>query len=517
MEPDSPQSGFRFEDPYQREVYEKLSRHVSPGVARFWEDACALMKQEPKLGSTTHLVAHLLREIESALRDVLLEPSRDYFVEGSGRKRHEPEVRAILKGLGISEDNSAARLWLTLADDKSETTLSKYTHRPGLEQPRPVDDRFVRFFGEMTGFFGYVLRCFENNWLMVFSKVLDRLLDHDEPTRDDIATLKDKVPQNAVALGYFFSRLNSAKWIEPLTDTGFFASPPMPVSEGDLVRFPPWPPGPYLVRMAVVDAEAVTSVIRALPETENYVVHWHVLDAALAMPASCAAEIADQVRRAVRSRHSLGIGQEARKLVEQLVEGREVDAALGIAEAMLDLSGDDEEKKRAIKGYDTQVRHEYEEALRAFAPMLAKAAGVRWVRFLAHCLTDAIRLDREGESESREDGSSVWCRAIEQNEHPVHGPKVLLLSALRQAAEAVIRERPEEASQVFEAVREGCYKIFGRLELHLLRLFPEGREKRIREILSSREEYEQCSHEYRMLLAEHFRHQPDENQRQYLA
>ena len=68
---EAPINLFRFEDPRQKRIYEKLLRLVGPGAASFYQDACRLMEIKPALETTTHLVAHSLREIESALRDVL--------------------------------------------------------------------------------------------------------------------------------------------------------------------------------------------------------------------------------------------------------------------------------------------------------------------------------------------------------------------------------------------------------------------------------------------------------------
>jgi hypothetical protein len=42
-----------------------------PATAAFYADACQLVAHDPQLATTTHLVGHLLRELESALRDVL--------------------------------------------------------------------------------------------------------------------------------------------------------------------------------------------------------------------------------------------------------------------------------------------------------------------------------------------------------------------------------------------------------------------------------------------------------------
>jgi len=71
MEPEqSKPSPFRFTDPRQERIYRRL-RDIGPGPAAFYRDACQLMESSAGLASTTHIIAHLLREVESALRDVL--------------------------------------------------------------------------------------------------------------------------------------------------------------------------------------------------------------------------------------------------------------------------------------------------------------------------------------------------------------------------------------------------------------------------------------------------------------
>jgi hypothetical protein len=69
---------YRLSDPRQTRTYERLARLVGPGPAAFFLDTCRLMDEGRPFRSTTHLVAHLLREIESALRDVL-EPISRYL------------------------------------------------------------------------------------------------------------------------------------------------------------------------------------------------------------------------------------------------------------------------------------------------------------------------------------------------------------------------------------------------------------------------------------------------------
>lgn len=57
--------------PRQARVAQRLLAQVGPGPARFFRDACELVAQGPALPSVTHLVAHLLREVESAVRSIL--------------------------------------------------------------------------------------------------------------------------------------------------------------------------------------------------------------------------------------------------------------------------------------------------------------------------------------------------------------------------------------------------------------------------------------------------------------
>src|SRR5581483_4263814 len=69
--PDSQPSAFRFDDPRQARIYERLARLVGSGPAAFFRDGCRIMQNPSAFESTTHVVSHLLREIESALRDVV--------------------------------------------------------------------------------------------------------------------------------------------------------------------------------------------------------------------------------------------------------------------------------------------------------------------------------------------------------------------------------------------------------------------------------------------------------------
>src|SRR5207245_8360237 len=67
----SDEKDFRFTDPRQERIYRRL-RLIGPGPAAFYRDACRLMNQSFSFETTANFVAHSLREIESAIRAVLL-------------------------------------------------------------------------------------------------------------------------------------------------------------------------------------------------------------------------------------------------------------------------------------------------------------------------------------------------------------------------------------------------------------------------------------------------------------
>lgn len=96
---------FRFADPRQERIHGRLQL-VGPGAAGFFRDACALMEAESWLVSTTHLVSHLLHEVESSLRAVLesVAPGAR-FEKRKGEDTHTAQIRAVLQGLEIPEDD----------------------------------------------------------------------------------------------------------------------------------------------------------------------------------------------------------------------------------------------------------------------------------------------------------------------------------------------------------------------------------------------------------------------------
>jgi hypothetical protein len=72
--------------PRQESVAAQLREMVGEGPAAFFSDACLILSLDPRPASASHIVAHLLREVESSVREVL-EPQRT-----SGRAAGETAI-----------------------------------------------------------------------------------------------------------------------------------------------------------------------------------------------------------------------------------------------------------------------------------------------------------------------------------------------------------------------------------------------------------------------------------------
>src|SRR5438132_9854900 len=193
---------FRFTDPRQQRIHDRLSL-LGPGPVDFYRAACRLLAMQPPLEATTHLVGHLLREIESALRAVVrvvAEHTEQPRPRGEPDK-HKRDILAILKGLGIAETDAIAYAWLGIAGQENSYGLVARAHRDALNAPRPVNTSFRTCWDDMECILDVVLAKFETRFLHSLS-LLDTLLSIPSPGLHDAEKLRNQVPNNLVTLGY---------------------------------------------------------------------------------------------------------------------------------------------------------------------------------------------------------------------------------------------------------------------------------------------------------------------------
>jgi hypothetical protein len=101
------------------------------------------------------------------------------------------------------------------------------------------------------------------------------------PSEEHIRRALEQLRKSGANREYFFSKVNSPEWLEPLTDAGLFRHPPQAIVAGDTISFPFWPESRYLARMAAVAPDLVFRIIESVPETNNVRIHENFVDAVI--------------------------------------------------------------------------------------------------------------------------------------------------------------------------------------------------------------------------------------------
>ena len=499
---------FRFTDPRQERIYRRLLL-IGPGPAAMFRDSCQILEADLHFSTATHLVGHLVRETEGALRDVL----QPLWSRGMDRREQKVEIRNALNYLGIDESEPIAQAWMSLVG-----APHRWAHRDGLMQTRPVNEEFREFWNQAQVVLDVVLEKLESRYLATLPLV-DKLLAVTCPTQAQVKQLRKHVPHNAITLAYFFSRLESPAWLEPLRAKGYFRHPPTPVHDEDAgtVSFPSWPASGYLARMAVLAPEAVHDIALQIPDTQNIFVHADLADAVLQMPSELAKDFVSKAKSWLESPNPVILAERLGKLMSKLTRGNQTEAALDLAGSLLAVVPDDPLYDQARARFNDWG---YERILRENIRDLREVAPEETLALLCDLLEQAVRLSQRGRQEDKpEDSSFVWRPAIEdhvQNPSHVRGVRDLLVSAVRDVAEALIESGNARALRIVEG---NDRKVFQRIGLHLRRKYPDVDPEGTPELLTSAQVFDDIHlhHEYFHLLREQFGSLPTDAHKAYLS
>lgn len=492
-------------DPRQQEIYENL-RLIGEGPAAFYQDACRIMANG-SLDSTTHIVGHLVREIESALRDSL-----ETFGQGSLQKapkdgKHAFEIVQIAHGLGFEKDDPAVAAWLELANSKYEFAPDTVAHRNALSRPRPVTPQFEQWWSQIQTILLAVTNGLKQRFLHPLREV-DRLLAIAHPSKADAKFLRNKIPNNAVFLGHFFDRCQNPKWIGALAQVGFFKTHP---AEGR------WPEAGYLARMAGVEEAStlVCDILMGLPESKNPLVHIELLEGIQKMPPLLASKLTGGVKTWANADARRLIDVDLGRLVAKLAAGGVTADAMDLASIILQvMPGEkiveaDEVDDLEIFKLNPRTRTDlssYEQVLKTAVPDLVKDAGLDAIALLRDLLGNAIRFSlRKPEESAPDDVSAIWRPAVEEHEQNLEPDlKSLLARTIRDSVLAILESEQASLAATIETL-EGAvprWRIFQRISMFLLDRVSTPSMALVASYLTNKDLFESpdCRHEYALLL-----------------
>lgn len=537
--------GFESDDPKKIQIHDGL-RLISPAAASFYRDACRVMEMESPFESATHVVAHLIREIESSLRWAL-DPYKQRNASGtenqlSNRRAqeflskagvskadpiatawlrfvkslgvsHKDDIRALLKGLEISETDPIGKTWLKLARDFHE-----WAHRDNLEPPRPMDEKFRQFWQQINDIFSVVLEKLVSQYLNAFN-FLDELIALKSPTRTDAKKVRLNVPNNLATYGYFFHNLRNRAWLPLLHQQKLFAKPLKPLyeprDEGYVVSHPFWPQSRYLARMATSSDAATQQLVATIAvsiETENISIHQDLLECALALPAATAARITSHECQWIAKQSQLGglLPERLGETIAHLSAANAVEAALELARttlAVLPNPRANEDKEEFSLWHREPLSRlggwYYGRVLQLALPDLVRAGGVDALAMFCDLLETAINLYQgHTPTETTDDYSDTWRTHIDQRSG--EDVKDYLASAVLKSAEQLVKADPTQVTELVASLQARHWRIFKRISLHLLTVASEHAGERIREnLLQAQNQEPPLSEEYMALLCKH--------------
>ena len=203
--------------PRQAEIYRNLEA-IGPEISAFYLSGVKVL-QNKDIETSSYLLAHIAREIEGGLRDVLSRDQEKRQIQGQLKKadlghfsERRGHIASILAALGIDDlGDPLAKRWISVA-----IQFHKFAHRHGAWEAPRAKEVFVPLWHE----FEEVLMDLVGNHFNFLNRV-DRLLDYEKPTKEIIKTLPYLLASE-VRYAYFFNKLDSPVWLKDLRDTGWF-------------------------------------------------------------------------------------------------------------------------------------------------------------------------------------------------------------------------------------------------------------------------------------------------------
>jgi len=506
-----------FPDPLLGRIHKDIHDLIGTGPAKLFEDACKLMEDpfyRQNLHNISHLVGHLLRETESALRDVLMGEREEGNKDCSDNEKHKKEIRYIISYLfeEYSDEDKEK-----LIEKWQKLQLFKLAHRRALENPRPFKEARSTW-EKFIEIIGIVLQKMREKYTEIIFPKLDEILQTNKPS-EGAKILRNNIPYNLIAHRYFFEKLDKPEWLGALKSKEFFKRIPEPEREGDLIRYVEWSQAKYLKKMAHRKPQEVANIIRELEPTTNLYAVADLVKAMIKMPPKASISLMNKVEEWINNPFlPYPLPERVAELAVHLAENGYVDKSIDLMKKLLAL----EYKQKHfidIKWSETVGRFDswdYEEILKKYYSQIINAGKLDAMKGLCDVLNDILNKQYSSQDAIGDDSSIVWRPAIEDHEqnHPTNPYIDSLVVSIRDSLKNMIKESIISLREVVDMLRIYHFAIFHRIAIHLIREFGKKNMDLVKEILLDKNLFDNVlvQHEYCLLLREYFRELKTEEQ-----
>ena len=252
--------------PRQDEIHRNLQA-IGPEIAAFYFSAVKVLNDDD-LETSSYLLAHIAREIDGGLRDILSSDEAKGHIQSqlteaalaklgdySELRNRKGHIASILAALGIDDVlvflfNDDARINFAIRWINVSTQFYRFAHRHGAWRVPRAREEFEVLWYEFEG----ILSNLVGSFLDLLSR-LDRIRAYEEPTREIRSTLPNLLGSEE-RRAYFFRKLEFPTWLEPLKEDGWFDPDlnPMPQESPDQPGYyysPRWHALEYVVRISI--------------------------------------------------------------------------------------------------------------------------------------------------------------------------------------------------------------------------------------------------------------------------
>jgi len=201
--------------PKQIDIYNGL-KSIGEEIAAFFLDGIKILNNND-LETKSYLLAHIAREIEGGLRDILVgrEQSVKKCKECGQPIERVSHIDFICNALGVNREDPFAKRWHKIAKE-----FHKYAHRHGpWKTPREKSE-----FENIWNDFEEILFQLVGTYYNLLDRI-DHILKYKKPSEGVLKTLPNLLKPEA-RHSYFFRKLQSPYWLNPLKDNGYFVSSP---------------------------------------------------------------------------------------------------------------------------------------------------------------------------------------------------------------------------------------------------------------------------------------------------
>lgn len=324
-------------------------------------------------------------------------------------------------------------------------------------------------------------------------ETVKRIVTSGTPTAEALGELKPLLNDAAIQI-QFFEMLSGPSWLKPLEGMGLFRRPPSAEVVSGGVKYPRWPPGKYLVRVAKESPKAVAEILGEI-KTDNASVVNDILDAALAMPPMHAATLVPKIGNAIKSGAAWLSLREASDLCARLASGNQADAALVLADSLFTPP-----KKKDDRHRPRRDEYWYNEGLKKVVPALAQAKPKEFARKLVDWLRALVESQKP---HGNDDHSYVWRPAIEDHEqNRDYELAATMVGFVRDALEQGIRNNKMALDAALALLDAERFMVFKRLRIHLINAFADRDPDLARRTMLDYSLFDslELKHEYAMLV-----------------